>query len=184
MRARRDNLSPPVNPSGAIPVEETCILDLGWLLDSGLSIDFPLWNLINWRARWPTTPIASAWYRFLMDEEPNPILEIVYLGALSSLPSRFRQTVTLTSSPMPKGGQRLWLVCPHCHTTRAKLHLPRGGDRFLCRPCHGLTYTSCKESHRWDPVYDRFARERGITRRLAKQLMEGIAKSWAQVDTV
>lgn len=178
MRARGDNLSLPVNPSKGIPVEETCTLDLGWLRDSGLPIDLPLWNVIDWRARWSTTPIASAWYRFLMDERPIPILEIVFLGALASLPNHFRQTVSLTSSPMPRGGHRWWLVCSRCHGNKAKLHLPRDGDRFLCRSCHGLTYISCQESHRWDPVYDRFARERGITRQAAKQIMEGIANSW------
>ena len=184
MRARRDNLSPPVNPSRAIPVEETCILDLGWLLDSGLSIDFPLWNLINWRARWSITPIASAWYRFLTDEGPHPILEVVYLGALSSLPSRFRQTVTLTTTPMPNGGKRWWMVCPHCKGKRANLHLPRGGDIFLCRSCHSLTYTSCQEAHRWDSVYDIVAKKNGISRQEAKRRLEGIAKSWALGDTV
>lgn len=174
----------PRNPSKAIPVEESCTLDFAWLRGGDIPIEFPLWDLINWWAGWSDTPIASAFYRVLMDEVPDPILEIEFVGSALPLPSRLRQTITLTTTPMPKGGVRWWLACPNCHGNRAKLHLPMHGDRFLCRTCHGLTYTSCQEAHRWDPVYDHIARERGISRPAARRRLEGYAKSWALEDTV
>ena len=163
-----------------LTVENSCTLDLSWLLSSDIPMWFPLWGLVDWHARWSTAPIASAWYRFLMDEVPDPVLEIVFLGALSSLPSRFRQTVTLATTLMPRGGQRWWLLCPHCNSKRTKLYLPRGGGSFLCRACHNLAYYSTQECHRWDSVYDIVAKKNGISRQAAKRRLEGIAKSWAQ----
>ena len=47
-----------------------------------------------------------------------------------------------TSSSPHFGGQRYWLVCPNCNKRVGKLYRPRLTDRFECRHCHCLTYTS------------------------------------------
>jgi hypothetical protein len=177
MRAQRPHLHIIADPSRAVTVEESCTLDMCWLLSSGLPIDLPLWNLIDWRADWSNRPLASAWCRFLVDGVNEPILEISFLGSASSLPNRLRQNVTLSTSLTPKGGVRWWLVCPKCHGNRAKLHLPMHGDSFLCRSCHSLTYRSCQESHRWDTMYARIAGEQGVSLQAVKQSLEGWAKS-------
>jgi hypothetical protein len=50
---------------------------------------------------------------------------------------RFRETGTRF------GGRRRWFACPRCGRACRVLF---GGDRFLCRSCHGLKYKSQYES--------------------------------------
>jgi len=51
------------------------------------------------------------------------------------------------------GGVRFWFLCPGCGRRRRKLYLPPGRRLFRCRECHDLTYTCCRESHRYDRLY-------------------------------
>jgi len=41
------------------------------------------------------------------------------------------------------GGERIWLLCPHC--LRRVLLLYGAGKYFLCRHCHNLTYATQQE---------------------------------------
>ena len=55
------------------------------------------------------------------------------------------------------GGLRWWFTCPlvvdgrACRRRCGKLYLD--GKYFGCRRCHDLTYTSCRESHRFDSMW-------------------------------
>lgn len=49
------------------------------------------------------------------------------------------------------GGKRFFFVCPVCGQRRRTLQI-KGGE-IACRLCHGLTYQSCQESHRFDSIY-------------------------------
>lgn len=61
------------------------------------------------------------------------------------------------------GGLRWWVWCPGCLTRRRILYYPAGGPRFACRLCHGLTYRSSQEAHRFDRgIYAAVARDFGI----------------------
>ncbi|MBT7039973.1 MAG: hypothetical protein HN921_09020 [Bacteroidetes bacterium] len=57
------------------------------------------------------------------------------------------------------GGKRYWFLCPlivdgnPCLNHVGKLYLPPGSQYFGCRKCHDLTYTSCRESHKWDSMF-------------------------------
>jgi|GEM_PF-3863475 len=54
-----------------------------------------------------------------------------------------------TSSAPHFGGIRYWLLCPHCGKRVGKLYRPNMDDKFECRHCHNLTYTSSqKHNHR------------------------------------
>ena len=54
-----------------------------------------------------------------------------------------------TSSTPHFGGQRYWLVCPRCGKRVGKLYRPKMADKFECRHCHKLTYTSSQtHNHR------------------------------------
>lgn len=50
------------------------------------------------------------------------------------------------------GGKRPWFRCPgvvdgeHCHKRVKKLYRPPREDRFLCRQCYNLGYTSSRTS--------------------------------------
>lgn len=61
------------------------------------------------------------------------------------------QAVTILREPARLGGFRLWLLCPRCETRRLRLYLLRGV--YACRVCHGLTYTSSQETHKYDRLF-------------------------------
>ena len=48
------------------------------------------------------------------------------------------QHVGVTSTPMPSGGRRPWLVCPRCRSRIRIVAMAPGGRSFGCRHCLGL----------------------------------------------
>lgn len=58
------------------------------------------------------------------------------------------ETLALTTTAPHFGGVRYWVLCPHCTRRVRKLHM--SGQRFVCRRCADLTYTSCQQSHTED----------------------------------
>jgi hypothetical protein len=53
------------------------------------------------------------------------------------------------------GGVRPWFLCPRCAERRGKLYRPIGRDRYACRECHDLAYTSSRVSgtHLEEPLW-------------------------------
>jgi hypothetical protein len=80
------------------------------------------------------------------------------------------------------GRLRWWFVCPllvrgeACNRRVAKLYLPPSSRYFGCRHCYRLTYTSCQESHKYDGVYRRLARDMGQDFETVKWAMESCGK--------
>jgi hypothetical protein len=78
------------------------------------------------------------------------------------------------------GGRRWWFTCPLlcrgalCGRRVGKLYL--GGRYFGCRQCHGLTYTSCQESHKYDGLYRLMARNMGSDLDSVKRAMDSFGK--------
>jgi len=68
---------------------------------------------------------------------------------------RVWQTVQLTHSRGPRGGKRLWFVCPTCRRRVGVLY-HKNGLPFRCRTCCGLAYPSQYESR--NQSYGRQAR--------------------------
>jgi len=88
--------------------------------------------------------------------------------------------VELTSTPCNYGGVRYWFICPlvinniHCERRVGKLYLPPGGKYFGCRHCYNLTYTSCRESHRFDRLFTMIANDvPGATPDMVKEILTG-----------
>ena len=68
--------------------------------------------------------------------------------ALTFTPERgepWQQTIQIARVPVTLGGERPWLVCPHCWGHAATLYLGRYG--YACRTCNGVTYQSTRETH-------------------------------------
>ena len=78
------------------------------------------------------------------------------------------QDIPLLTTQLYLGGIRYWFSCPECGQRVGKLHLPHGGDRFLCRNCYDLTYESCQECHR----FDWFFAQMGIPPKVGMQLLK------------
>ena len=72
--------------------------------------------------------------------------------------------VRLITTPLHFGGRRWWFVCPNtrCGKKVGKLHLAPNSRYFLCRTCQNLTYTSCRDSHKFDSLYARLAADTGV----------------------
>lgn len=83
------------------------------------------------------------WLRWGHDEEclwVNVRADDVMLSYTAASGERQTESVELTRTPCHYGGARVWFRCPNCNRRTAKLYLRR--EQFLCRPCHGLRYTS------------------------------------------
>jgi len=52
--------------------------------------------------------------------------------------------VAIETTPCRYGGERPWLLCPRCGSRRAVLFSV--GGRFRCRDCHGIVYSSTRET--------------------------------------
>lgn len=85
--------------------------------------------------------------------------------------------ITLDTTPQPNGGVRWWLTCPvetnghKCRRRVGKLYLPPGELRFGCRACHGLTYVSCRESHRYDRLLEQLGERLAVSPNDVKRLI-------------
>lgn len=55
----------------------------------------------------------------------------------------FSTYIRVVTTKCNYGGVRVWWSCPQCSSRVAILY---AGKRFACRKCHGLTYTSQKET--------------------------------------
>jgi hypothetical protein len=73
--------------------------------------------------------------------------------------------------PANFGGSRYYFGCPLCGRRYSKLYLPYGVDRFGCRKCYRLTYTSCNESRKCDRLFRLIAGELGTTPEQVKQAL-------------
>jgi CRP-like cAMP-binding protein len=76
---------------------------------------------------------------------------------------------------------RFWLVCRSCQSRVTKLFCLGSRRSFLCRVCHGLTYMSSRESHKFDAVIAEM-RQPGQSRaealRSLKELRDSLWASW------
>jgi hypothetical protein len=68
---------------------------------------------------------------------------------------RISQSILLTTTRQPNGGERYWFLCPgkNCRRLCTNLYLPPGGKIFACRKCYNLTYESSNESHQFNFLY-------------------------------
>ena len=66
------------------------------------------------------------------------------------------EVVQLTATRPRFGGLRWWFRCPGegCGRRVGVLCLPHGGVHFRCRRCHGLSYDSRQNGHRYRALYE------------------------------
>jgi hypothetical protein len=92
--------------------------------------------------------------------------------------------VDLTVTRPRFGGLRWWFICPlvvggrPCGRRVGKLYLPPSCRYFGCRHCYELTYTSCRESHKYDTLYRFMARDMGCDFATARWTMNQFGKRW------
>lgn len=104
-----------------------------------------------------TTDMAAPWFR------------LFYTFTESG--EEVDETARLDVTRLHFGGARFWFTCPRCGQRVGKLYLPPGARRFRCRRCYGLTYTSCRESHKYDRLYATIALEVGVPPSFVKRVI-------------
>jgi hypothetical protein len=102
-------------------------------------------------------------------------LEATFTAEVGGTSTRLRAV----SSPCRFGGVRWWIVCS-CGRRVLKVYRPPGGLRFACRTCHGLTYTSAQEAHKFEGLFKRLAErmEAGVTASQVRAYFAHEAKGW------
>jgi len=70
------------------------------------------------------------------------------------------------------GGFRYWFSCPSCGKRARKLYAPPNLGYFFCRTCQNLTYTSCRESHRYQNLYGLLATDTGLSIDAVKRVLK------------
>jgi hypothetical protein len=92
--------------------------------------------------------------------------------------------VRLTTTQLASGGLRWWFLCPllagdrACGCRVAKLYLPMRQRYFGCRRCHALTYTSCRESRKYDGLCKIVARNLGADFASVRRIMARLDARW------
>ena len=156
-------------------VEGSLVLSMGDALKRALEAAAGTSGTLSW-SRNGELFAAIAFHR--VDEDGVRFLRLEYTAGSGESKRPMSYLVEAVSAPTPRGGRRWYFLCPAhgggCRRRSSKLYLPPGGDVFACRECHGLSYESCNESHRFDGMFKHLAQEmgNGITPETVKRILQ------------
>jgi hypothetical protein len=157
-------------------VEECLTLSAGKLARDGIIAESPGSGWLWWSNTATGAQTASAGYSREIDGD-SVVLRLRYTVTRRDGGSAgIEEPIRLQTTPSAVGRRRWWLTCPlivngrSCGRRVGKLYLPPGARYFGCRDCHDLTYASCQESHRYDRLFGRLARETGVDEHLVKAM--------------
>jgi hypothetical protein len=158
-------------------VEDCRTIDLGELARQGY-LRAGKTGTIRWSRGGKET--SSIGFTVRPGEETDLVLVLNY--TLTQSGEQVEIPTPLETTRLCRGGLRWWGRCPlvvgrrPCERRIGKLYLPPGARYFGCRHCHGLTYTSCQESHQYDGVFRCLARDTGMDFETVKWAMNSIGK--------
>jgi len=89
----------------------------------------------------------------------EPTVHLDYVGDKEGAVAVISEQFALSATKPTFGGQRWWLLCPKCGGRVRKVYLPKMGDSFSCRRCHGLSYRSCQQSGTLAGAFEKFRRQ-------------------------
>lgn len=157
-------------------VEESLTLELAWLRERGLFVPGEYRSgLVSWSAGGQERNAIHC----CADLRPGvrPVLVLRYRAGIEAA-ADIEYGVPLETTPQAWGGVRWWLCCPLgvdgqvCGRRVTALHSPPGQHYFGCRHCFGLTYESCRESHKWDSLYKRLGVDTGLDAAMIRKGMK------------
>jgi len=149
-------------------VEECLVLSAGKLARDGVIAQSPGSGWLWWTNTAMGEQTASAGYsREVVND--RVVLRLCYtVTRRGGEKHDIDAPIWLQTTQSPVGGRRWWFTCPltvngrSCSRRVGKLYLPPEARYVGCRHCHDLTYTSCQESHQYDRLFGRLARETGV----------------------
>lgn len=127
-------------------VEGSLALDVNQLVKAGLMKHGNHLGALKWTRGIGGNNMASLSYEMVDYGTDELALEVAYALTRHREQETVQDTIWFMSTYPNLGGVRWWLACPRCGRRSGKLYLRPGGTRFLCRRCHGLKYSSQRES--------------------------------------
>lgn len=127
-------------------VEDGLTLDLNRLVRQGLVGPRGGGGTLTWRKASNGEYVASIGCNVVIYDPDGMGLELAYTVDRGQGKRAVEQAIHLQATSQHLGGRRWWFTCPGCGRRAAKLYTRPGADLFLCRGCHGLGYTSQRES--------------------------------------
>jgi hypothetical protein len=136
-------------------------VEVGELINAAFALPRLRKGRLSWRGAWSHEELASVAFAIERARDGDLGIRLTYVadGGVHIA----QQFVGLEITQPYFGGSRYWFICPgadedHGCAARARmLYLPAGADRFACRACHDLTYTSRRASHRYDGMLNGLA---------------------------
>jgi hypothetical protein len=120
-----------------------------------------------WEMRFSGRETGSIGHDSRMDLDP-PHIRVDYTWRKKN----YDYEIYLTTTTPNFGGVRFWFICPLCQSRVRKLYGPPNSAYFFCRTCHNLTYRSCRDSHRFDKLYERMGRRFGVSGKEIERIMK------------
>lgn len=152
-------------------VEESLSLDVNQFVREGIiRQDCRTSGIITWPSFAGMT--SSIDYEAYCDIDNGNIRLSYTMSHLIMGDNDYSYYVDLVTTKPNYGGVRWWFICPNqdCEKQVGKLYRPPRSNYFLCRTCQNLTYTSCRESHKWDSFDQQIATETGLNIRQVKNI--------------
>jgi hypothetical protein len=159
-----------------VTIEECLILSAGKLARDGIIAQSLGAGWLQWTNTATGERTASLGYSRKMDDDLVVLRLHFTVTRRDGEPVDVDEPISLETTPSAVGTRRWWFTCPlvvsgrSCGRRVGKLYLPPGARYFGCRRCHGLTYTSCQESHRYDRLFKSLAVDIGVDERLVKAM--------------
>lgn len=155
-------------------VEECLVLEIAVLVRDRLVVHGSRTSgALRWTPEGDEKPIATIGFEADAVDPGHAWMRLHYTADRTLVDYR----VQLTTTRPNFGGRRWWFLCPVVRggggppRRVAKLYLPPGQVYFGSREAHGLTYTSCQESH--DRLLRRMAAELGTTEAAIRRALKG-----------
>lgn len=155
---------------GAVPkqiVEDSLILDIKTLAGIGAIRESDARGSLSWQSNRSGKQIATVDYTYCKGGGLWTLTLRYSICSGDEESNKIQLPITLQTTVPHFGGRRLWFTCPlvidnvPCSRRTAKLYLPPGKLYFGCRHCHCLTYTSCRDSHKYDRLFHSLAHDVG-----------------------
>lgn len=134
--------------SGKPTTDPLLFLDIRYLRRSGLlrsTATGPYSFSLSWSCRGnPSGNISVIVQGTEGTYPPEIVLDYSTKGWGETTWTPVRERVMIETTECNYGGERPWFLCPHCGSRRAVLFSVDG--RFRCRACHGIVYSSTRET--------------------------------------
>jgi hypothetical protein len=140
-----------------VMVEECLVLDVAELARDGV-IGCPgnSVSTLEWEYPSAEESVISVGYAIELAEDGRPVFRLRYSVRRNGSQQYVDLPILLQTTRPHFGGVCWWFTCPlesagqPCNRRIRKLYLPPRSDSFGCRACHGLTYQSSRDCHKYD----------------------------------